>query len=154
MPDFPISVAVLQNARWFTPNVLNALLDFLRVLYFPIVSARDQGFALLTSVTTSRPFAIYPATVRFLSPGIFVTESDVLLSRILSQIGSALQFKDRLTETTSQKGVVVVSSMTPAYQSAQASYMSALRALTDYVNNFSNYWTRERFERQYALSFS
>jgi hypothetical protein len=155
LPTFPLNVSILQNARWFTPEALQAVLKHMRALLYPIVQARETGFDVLSSIFESTPFSIYPNPVRFQSPGIFATEADVLLARILNQLARSLQFKDRLEQQNTGRALnVPLTSMSPAYLAAWGSFNSALLALTNYTNTSTNYFTRDSFEALYGLTWS
>jgi hypothetical protein len=149
---FPTSFIVASTALWYTPAGLRLITQILNSVYFPISDSRSQAFESINQILAPTPFS---QTVRFPSPGVYVSTLDPQLLRILSQLCSALSYKDRLLEkTTIEKTTVSVSSNTPYYLAALHSFTAAKLAFNLYITNYINYYDRFVFESTYSLTWN
>lgn len=156
LPDFPTNIIIAQNATWYTVTSLQNLLTQLNTVYFPIVDSRSTGYDCITAlINTAGPPFSYQPPVRFLSPGAYLSSLDPVINRLLSQLQTALAYKDRLLEkTTIGNTTVSTTSNTPQYLLALHTFYQAKLNLTDYINNYTNYTDRTLFEASYSLSWS
>lgn len=152
LPTFPTNIITIQHALWITPSQLSQLVQGLSTVYFPIVDRRNTGFELLASLSRAAPFSVSPP-VRFPGSGVYTSDINPLLVKLLTQLRAALAFKDRLINLTAT-AVTPTSSITPEYLAAFNSFYSALADLTDFSNNPTNYYDRNRFESEYSLTWS
>jgi hypothetical protein len=154
LPDFPTNLIVAQHSSWINSTNVNKLITTLTALYFPTVDSRITTLEVINSIVNTTPFSFDPP-VRFPSPGAYLSTLDPLLDRIINQLRSALQYKDRLLEKTNiNNQVCSVTSNTPAYLAAFNSFHNARLELILYVNNYTNYFYRTQFENLYTLTWS
>lgn len=154
LPTFPVNILVLQAASWFTPNELISLTTGLRTVLFPIVDQRASGFGMLASLIQRAPFALDPP-VRFPASSAFATDYDFALTKLLSQLRTALSFKDRLLATSSTAVTDrAVTTLSPEYLAALASFQAALADLIQYTLTPTNYYDRLSFETTFNLTWS
>jgi hypothetical protein len=153
LPDFPRNLIVSAAANWFPPAVLAQICTSLRTIYFPIAEQRLQAYSQLSSLTCPAPFQYTPA-VRFPADSAYASDFDPALSKLLSQLRTALSYKDRLLQTSSV-GVNdrSISSQTPEYISALNSFQNALADLTSYTFDPSNYYDRFLFETTLSITW-
>lgn len=154
LPEFPTNILVAQSAIWLAQKPLSSLLAALNSVYFPIVDSRQTGLEVLNSLVSTPPFS-YDPPVRFPPFGAYLTGLDPVFDRLISQIRSALQYKDRLLEKTNiGNQVCSVTSNTPAYMAAFNSFHNGKLELIKFVNDYNNYYYRTNFELLYSLTWS
>jgi hypothetical protein len=154
LPDFPRTLIVYGANQWFSASDLAQLAQKLASVYFPIGDQRNLGFSLLTSVNAPAPFSFDPP-VRFPATGIYASDVDASLSKLLSQLRLATSFKDKLQQTSSL-GVSdrAISSLSSEYLAALNTFTTALSDLFAYCVDPANFYDRLTFETSLSLSWS
>lgn len=154
LPTFPSNILVAQNTLWYSSSTVQLVISTINNVYFPIAEDRSQAFDVIVGVVTQVPFSYIPPS-RFNSPGVYISTLDPLLNRILSQLLSALSYKDRLIEKTNIGNFTnSTTSNSPQYIAALNSFTSARLALIDYTSDYRNYYDRFTFETNYSLTWS
>lgn len=151
LSDFPRNIIVAQQQNWITATQIQKIVWIVDRTYFPINDARTQTLTAITDIIGNAPFSL---TVRFPSDSAYVTTIDCSLSRIINQITSALNYKDRLIEKTNVGNTTVsTTSNTPQYIAALNSFNAARLQLSIYVSDYRNYFDQHKFERYYSISW-
>jgi hypothetical protein len=154
LPTFPTNIIVAQSLQWFSTHTAQAIVTTLSRVYFPICESRSTALESLNSLVTDSPFSYIPSN-RFPSPGVFLSSLDPVLIRLLSQITSALSYKDRLIEKTNIGNTIIsTTSNTPQYLAALNSFTSAKLLLSQYLSDYTNYIDRTTFETLFQLTWS
>jgi hypothetical protein len=154
LPVFPTNIIVAQSQQWYSPKALNQILSALSQVYFPVCESRSTALEAINSLITDAPFSYIPPN-RFPSPGIYLSSLDPVLTRLLSQLNSALSYKDRLIEKTNIGNTTVsTTSNTPQYLQSLNSFVSSRLLLSQYVADYNNYTDRSVFENQYQITWS
>jgi hypothetical protein len=150
LPAFQRYLLTLQFARWWSVDQATSILNNLQSLYFPSHASREAGPSLIFT-TLAAPFSV---TVRFPDQQIFITDFDPNLSKLISQLLSALAYSDRLLNVTAQRVANPTTSNDPIYLAAKNSYYTALSQLAEYIRDPLNYYDQATFEQTYNLSWS
>lgn len=153
--NFPNNIIVASNSFWYTRLQINIILKAINNVYFSATDSRAAGFDTINQ-SFPAPYSYIPP-VRFPDDGgsgPYLTTFDPLFQRIINQLSSALQYKDRLIEKTNVGNVTCsVSSNTTLYVAAFNSFNNAKLEFTRYVNDPRNWFDQSYFERYFRVTW-
>jgi len=155
-PSFPLQLSTLSNQFWVPIAVAFQVQAQLDKVYFPAQDARVAALQIFDLIYLSvKPFVYNPTQQsRFDLTNYWVNFSQLGLFNIISQIQTALLYKDRMFEKTNiGNNTVSQTSNNPNYLAAFASYNNAVRVLQETLTDITYIWDTTKFENTYALTW-
>lgn len=155
-PSFPLQLSTLSNQFWVPVQVAFQVLAQLDKVYFPAQDARVSGLQIFDAIYFAiRPFVYNPTQQsRFDATNFWVNFSTPGLFNIISQIQTALLYKDRMFEKTNiGNNTVSQTSNNPNYLAAFASFNNAVRVLSETLTDITYIWDTAKFENTYSLTW-
>lgn len=152
LDTFPGNILVAASASWYSTSQIGTLTQVINQVYFPITESRSSALDNINKFSPP-PFSYNPP-VRFPVDTAYVSTTDSVFQRIISQLVSALAYKDRLIEKTNVGNTQCsVSSNTVYYIAAFNSFNNARLLYNKYVTDYRNYIDQLSFEKAYRLNW-
>jgi hypothetical protein len=126
------------SVNWYSSSTVSSLFVALQTVNFSAVASRANGLACITSLPD---VSVASIDYRFPSPGVFVSSVYPPFQRIVSDLLSALSYKEPRTE----------GALSEFYVTSFNAFHATLLELSNFLRTGTGFQDRTTFEEYYGL---